>query len=92
NGGHRHIAVASKLKAEGVKAGIPDLFLPVPRGELHGLYIEMKAQGGKVSPAQKAMMKALKGQGYGCIVAYTWNQAFETIKEYLSEEVIASYT
>lgn len=30
NGGKRHITVARKLKAEGVKAGVPDIFLPVP--------------------------------------------------------------
>ena len=37
NGGHRHRAVAARLKDEGVKAGVPDLFLPVPRGAFHGL-------------------------------------------------------
>ena len=44
NGGHRHKAVAAKLKAEGVKPGVPDLCLPVRRGEYSGLYIEMKAK------------------------------------------------
>lgn len=30
NGGHRHISVAMQLKAQGVKAGVPDILLPVP--------------------------------------------------------------
>jgi hypothetical protein len=30
NGGHRHIAVAMQLKSQGVKAGVPDILLPVP--------------------------------------------------------------
>ncbi len=30
NGGERNAAVASRLKAEGVKAGVPDIFIPIP--------------------------------------------------------------
>jgi len=30
NGGHRHIAVAMQLKAQGVKSGVPDILIPVP--------------------------------------------------------------
>ena len=37
NGGSRNKAEAGRFKAEGVKAGVPDLCLPVPRGEFHGL-------------------------------------------------------
>lgn len=41
NGGSRHKAEAGRLRAEGVKAGVPDLCLPVARGQYHGLYIEL---------------------------------------------------
>jgi hypothetical protein len=43
NGGWRHKATAARLKREGLKPGIPDLCLPVPRGQWHGCYIEMKS-------------------------------------------------
>ena len=33
------------LKAAGMKAGVPDLSLPVPRRGFHGLYIEMSRHG-----------------------------------------------
>ena len=49
NGGHRHKATAIKLKLEGVRPGVPDLYCPALR-----LWIEMKRQkGGRLSPEQK---------------------------------------
>lgn len=87
NGGQRHVAVAAKLKAEGVKAGIPDLFLPVPRGNAHGLYIELKAKGGNVSDSQRKMLAALAAQGYACLVCYGWEPAWEEIQKYLAGPV-----
>ena len=47
NGGSRNKAEAVKLKQMGVKAGIPDLCLPVPMGVYSGLYIEMKYDTGR---------------------------------------------
>lgn len=88
NGGHRHPAVAAKLKAEGVKAGVPDLFIPVPRGNAHGLYVELKAKGGTVSDAQRTMMAVLSKQGYACIVAYGWESAWGEIEAYMKSEII----
>ena len=49
NGGSRHRMEAAHLKQQGVRAGVPDLCLPVARGGCHGLYIEMKRlRGGRV--------------------------------------------
>ena len=47
NGGSRHKAEAGRLRAEGVKAGVPDLCLPVARGQYHGLYINGNAAAGQ---------------------------------------------
>ena len=50
NGGSRNPIEARHLKEQGVKAGIPDVFLPCARGGFHGLYIEMKRRtGGRIS-------------------------------------------
>jgi hypothetical protein len=63
NGGHRHKATAARLKAEGVKRGVPDVCLPVPRGGAHGLYIELKTERGKPTPEQLGWIRALRGRG-----------------------------
>ena len=87
NGADRHPAVAAKLKKQGVKPGVPDLFLPVARGTAHGLYIEMKRQkGGRVSEDQKAWMEALTQQGYACVVAHGAEEACDVIWHYLEGE------
>lgn len=42
SGEFRHIAIANRLKLEGVKRGVPDLVILEPRGIYHGLLLEMK--------------------------------------------------
>lgn len=85
NGGARHIAVARKLKAEGVKAGIPDIFLPVVRGAYHGLFIEMKVGKNKLTGPQEEWHVVLKGQGYRVEVCYGWEAAKDVLEDYLGK-------
>lgn len=64
NGGHRHPAVAAKMKAAGVSKGVPDLFVPEWK-----LWVEMKRiKGGTVSPEQKDWISYLESIGYTCII------------------------
>lgn len=72
------------LKAAGMKAGVPDLNLPVPRMGFHGLYIEMKFENGKTTKAQEEFMRRLREQGYKTAVAYGAEQAREVIRNYLA--------
>jgi VRR-NUC domain len=85
NGGKRTKAVAGKLKAEGVKAGVPDICLPVARGEYHGLYIELKAEGGRASDSQRSWMAALAAQMYRVHLCVGWRAAKKVIEEYLQD-------
>ena len=82
NGGARHIAVAKKLKAEGVKAGVPDLCLPVARGGYHGLYIEMKDKTGKVSNSQAWWIERLRQNKYRVEVCYSATEAIKVLEDY----------
>ena len=83
NGGHRHKTTAMRLKAEGVKAGVPDICLPVPRSGYHGLYIELKAGKNKVTDNQTHWLEALKQNGHYATVCHGWEAAAEIILRYL---------
>ena len=66
NGGHRAMTVAKKLKEEGVRSGVPDLYVPAWK-----LWIEMKrATGGRLSADQKDWIAYLEGIGDRVIVAH----------------------
>lgn len=84
NGGKRDIVTASILKAEGVRPGVPDLCLPVPRGGYHGLYIEMKKiKGGTMSDDQKWWIEQLSAQGYRVEVCRGNVAAIKVLEDYL---------
>lgn len=88
NGGSRGKVEAARFKAEGVKAGVPDLFLPVARGKYHGLFIEMKRiKGGRASDEQKAWIAALQKQWYVADICRGWKEAADLITWYLEREV-----
>ncbi|MDR0325019.1 MAG: VRR-NUC domain-containing protein [Oscillospiraceae bacterium] len=87
NGGSRKSAIeGAHLKAQGVRAGVPDICLPVARGGYHGLYIELKATGGRVQDTQRVWIDALAAQGYKAIVAFGFEQARAAIEQYLRGE------
>ncbi|MDY7559943.1 VRR-NUC domain-containing protein [Pseudomonas sp. CCC3.2] len=84
NGGQRNVIVASKLKAEGVRAGFPDLMLLMPRGEFMGLMIEMKrVKGGSLQAEQAEWLDWLNKQGYMAVICKGAQAAQDTIKSYL---------
>lgn len=85
NAGKRSFAVASIMKSEGMRAGVPDLFLAVPKGIYHGLFIEMKrAKGGTLQDSQKEFLKTLSDEGYMCVVCHGWMTAKQCIEKYFN--------
>lgn len=74
-----------RLKAEGFKVGIPDLFLPVVRGGYAGLFIEMKRQkGSRTSIEQKDWHEYLNSAGYKAVVCKGFEKAKEVVTCYLN--------
>lgn len=83
NGGSRNKIEAANLKRQGVKAGVSDIFLPIPNKKYHGLFIEMKAGKNKPTEKQKEFIKDMTKNGYACAVCYGAENAINCVKEYL---------
>jgi hypothetical protein len=84
--GKRFSPEAVRLKAEGLKPGFPDMILPVPKGEYHGLFIELKFGGNKPTPEQAVWLDRLTERGYLAVACWGANEAIEVISEYLGIE------
>jgi hypothetical protein len=90
NGGLRDPITASNLKAEGVRDGVSDVFLPVARHGCHGLFLEMKrpksdkGAAGREAKNQAKFSAAMRKNGYGTFLAVGWEAARDVIVQYLS--------
>lgn len=87
-GGKRPKRTAARMKAEGAKAGIPDVTLPVARGGYHGLYIEMKIAPNTPTESQKWWLDALAIEGYRTTICYSWEEARDVLVDYLENELL----
>lgn len=90
NGGSRGdskqsaMMVGAMMKAEGVKRGVSDLLVPIPRHGLSGLFIEMKrVDGGRESVEQKAFGAAMQDFGFGYMVCHGWIEAANGIMAWM---------
>ena len=88
NGGYRPMTTAAMLKAEGVKAGYPDILLDVARGPYHGLRIELKRadHSNRPTDAQRDWIDRLRQYGYQAVICYGAQEAIDVIKAYLGIE------
>lgn len=89
NGGNRSMREGATFKAIGVVAGIPDLMLCVPAKlsmphPIYALFIEMKAEKGKLSEAQIKAHSRLNAAGYYVHVCNNFESFKELITVHLS--------
>lgn len=91
NGGLRHKRVAVKMKAEGVKSGVPDVFVAVPASNYAGLFIEFKYGTNSPTNNQLAWIDSLQSQGYKCAIAYDWVTAAKTVLQYFGDDYYKLY-
>jgi hypothetical protein len=83
-------ANSHRMVAEGVRAGVSDIFLPFPNNYWYGLYIEMKTEkrrkqkDGGLSQDQIDFIDYANQAGYKCHVCYSWQEAKDAILEYIN--------
>lgn len=83
NEGKRSQAMGALLRRAGLRKGFPDLFIPVPNKDKHGLFIELKVGKNKPTTDQKIWLELLNKNGYLAKVCYGFNEAIETINSYM---------
>ena len=83
NEGKRSAVTGARLKAQGLKSGVPDVCLPTAHGGYIGLYIEMKVKPNKPTENQKRWLRALREAGHMVAVCYGFEEARDLIEKYL---------
>ena len=72
----------AKRKTLGVKSGVPDVCILEPRGNYHGLFIELKVGYNKPSDSQKKWIAELNQRGYAAYCCNSLDEAIEIIEKY----------
>ena len=88
NGGKRDKITAARLRAEGQKAGIPDIHFPVARAGFNSLYVEMKTTTGRLSESQEAVIPRLLAARNHVALCRNWTQAAMVIENYFNGKII----
>lgn len=83
NAGKRSYKTGNRMRAEGLRKGIPDLFLAVAHLHWHGLFIEMKTDKGKLSPEQQSFIGKVE-YNYKCVVCRSFDDFEREINLYLT--------
>lgn len=85
NAGKRSYRAAAYYKAEGLRSGVPDVVLPVPCGGYGALYIEHKAEKGRVSDDQRWWLRELAEAGNLVVVSRSFEESRRAIVGYLEQ-------
>ena len=79
----------ARLKAKGVKAGVPDIIILNQRHGFSGLIIELKVKPNRVSPAQKNWLQTFERYNYKTAVCFDIDEALKTIDDYFGKKKVS---
>jgi hypothetical protein len=83
NAARRSPQMAAMMKAEGLRSGVPDVFMAMPRGEYHGLFLEFKSHTGRLTENQKVYVINLRNMGYQVEVVRSFDEARLIVVKYM---------
>jgi hypothetical protein len=86
NGGRRDKVTGARLKAEGVRPGVPDLILLKQRHGYGALLIEMKTPKGVLSQLQRIWRDHITKDGYKHVVCRSVQDFINEVENYLNED------
>lgn len=96
NGGKRNAREAGRMRKQGVKPGVSDIFLPMPMSDKHGLWIELKKprwcfkfnseRERAVTKHQRDWIERMRQVNYRAEICYGWLEAKDEIENYLNLE------
>ena len=83
NGGSRNKLEAINLKRQGVKRGVADVLLLIPRCGFASLCLEFKTKTGKQSDDQKEFQEQAENCGSKYVIVRSVKDAIDEMKNYL---------
>lgn len=85
NGGFRNAKEAARFKGEGVRPGVSDLIILEPRGDRHGLMVELKAGKNTLTAEQVEFLRQAWRRGYSVAVCYNFDAFKAVVDHYLKK-------
>lgn len=83
NEGKRGWCQGKKMKAEGLKKGVSDLFLAFPHKGKSGLWLELKSKGKNPTKEQLEFLWAMRDVGYDAEIKDSVDEGIQAIKDYV---------
>jgi hypothetical protein len=80
NGDLRHVRVGARLKAQGVKPGVPDICVMMPAGRTK--WLELKTAKGRQSPEQQGFEARCQRLGHSYALAHSFDEAVASLREW----------
>jgi|SRR6267142_332505 len=84
NEGKRSPRYGALMKALGMRKGVADLFIAVPKRGFGGAWIELKSENGVLSMEQEIFLQDMKAQNFYACVCFSANDAIEMIDWYFN--------